>query len=213
MFEFSDDRRRANALKSLQAERITQGSGGYEDGARDSETRAQAVRGNAERAAELQALKGASPEGATSLGTVVTTAAGSGKAKRHRLRRVGKKAAPPTDRVTRLQIKAISRKQVNSGKRSGVNVVMESDPKSYNESMTSAHRDDDSVITELDTLQRNRTRELVIKPPGVKALHSKWVFKTKLTPDGSIERRKARLVVSGSEQQKVEYAISSSLQS
>lgn len=32
-------------------------------------------------------------------------------------------------------------------------------------------------------------------PKGKKAIGLKWVYKTKLKPDGSIERHKARLVV------------------
>ena len=34
-------------------------------------------------------------------------------------------------------------------------------------------------------------------PPGQKALGSKWVFKTKLKEDGSVERHKGRLVIKG----------------
>ncbi|CAI5703666.1 unnamed protein product [Peronospora effusa] len=41
----------------------------------------------------------------------------------------------------------------------------------------------------------------VTKPsPGVNALHSKWVFKTKTGADGELERYKARLVACGNEQ-------------
>lgn len=50
---------------------------------------------------------------------------------------------------------------------------------------------------ELDALQQNKTWELVDKPPNVKPIKNKWVFKIKLTPTGEIERYKARLVAKG----------------
>ena len=34
-------------------------------------------------------------------------------------------------------------------------------------------------------------------PPGNKPLGSKWIFKRKMKPDGTIEKYKARLVVKG----------------
>ena len=37
-------------------------------------------------------------------------------------------------------------------------------------------------------------------PPGYKPLSSKWVFKTKLKVDGSIDKYKARLVIKGYKQ-------------
>ncbi|GKU94201.1 hypothetical protein SLEP1_g7727 [Rubroshorea leprosula] len=50
---------------------------------------------------------------------------------------------------------------------------------------------------ELDALKKNNTWELVPCPPGANIVGSKWVFKTKLNQDGSIERFKARLVAKG----------------
>lgn len=44
----------------------------------------------------------------------------------------------------------------------------------------------------------NNTWELVDLPRGRKpAISSKWIFKKKLKPDGSIDKYKARLVVRG----------------
>jgi hypothetical protein len=44
---------------------------------------------------------------------------------------------------------------------------------------------------EFDTLQANRTWSLVSRPLGMNIISDKWVFKNKLQPDGSLERRKA----------------------
>lgn len=44
---------------------------------------------------------------------------------------------------------------------------------------------------------QNHTWELVDLPPGCKPLGSKWIFKMKMKPDGSIVKYKARLVIKG----------------
>ena len=54
-----------------------------------------------------------------------------------------------------------------------------------------------SMETEIQALHKNHTWDLVALPPGKKAIGSKWVFKVKLKPDGSLERCKARLVAKG----------------
>lgn len=54
---------------------------------------------------------------------------------------------------------------------------------------------------EITTLQDNQTRDIVPLPSGKKPIGCKWVFKTKLKVDGSIERCKARLVAKGFTQQ------------
>jgi hypothetical protein len=54
---------------------------------------------------------------------------------------------------------------------------------------------------EFAALSQTRTWVLVPRPPGVNIVGSKWVFKTKHRPDGSIEKHKARLVARGFTQQ------------
>ena len=54
-----------------------------------------------------------------------------------------------------------------------------------------------AVDKELNNLIARNTWVFDTLPPGRKALGHKWVFKTKRNPDGTIERRKARLVVGG----------------
>ncbi|RVX09816.1 putative mitochondrial protein [Vitis vinifera] len=50
---------------------------------------------------------------------------------------------------------------------------------------------------EIATLHRNHTWDLVEQPPDVNVIGSKWVYKLKHKPDGSIERYTARLVAKG----------------
>jgi histone deacetylase 1/2 len=54
---------------------------------------------------------------------------------------------------------------------------------------------------EFDALQRNQTWVLVPRPPGTNIVGSKWIFKTKFRPDGSVDKHKARLVARGFTQQ------------
>ena len=50
-------------------------------------------------------------------------------------------------------------------------------------------------------INKNETWKLVERPKNHKVVRVKWVFKTKLNPDGSICKHKARLVVKGYAQQ------------
>jgi len=50
---------------------------------------------------------------------------------------------------------------------------------------------------EVQALQNNHTWKLVPRPANTKFVGSKWVFRTKYLPDGSIDRLKARLVAKG----------------
>ena len=50
---------------------------------------------------------------------------------------------------------------------------------------------------EMSMIQKNRTWELVDKPIDRKVIGVKWVFRTKLNVDCSINKYKARLVVKG----------------
>jgi len=43
----------------------------------------------------------------------------------------------------------------------------------------------------------NQTWELVELPKGCKPISSEWIFKSKLRPDGSIDKYKAKLVIRG----------------
>lgn len=50
---------------------------------------------------------------------------------------------------------------------------------------------------ELKMIKKNKTWELVDRPGHKKAIGVKWVYRTKLNPNGSVNKYKARLVVRG----------------
>ncbi|CAN4099999.1 unnamed protein product [Withania somnifera] len=53
------------------------------------------------------------------------------------------------------------------------------------------------MIDEFNALIKNRTWELVPRPPEVNVIRSIWIFTHKIKSDGSFERHKARLVGDG----------------
>nr|KYP39031.1 Retrovirus-related Pol polyprotein from transposon TNT 1-94 [Cajanus cajan] len=54
---------------------------------------------------------------------------------------------------------------------------------------------------EIKMIEKNNTWELVDFPHGKDIIGVKWVYKTKLNPDGTIQKHKARLVAKGYSQQ------------
>jgi hypothetical protein len=55
----------------------------------------------------------------------------------------------------------------------------------------------EAMVTEMNSIQDNKTWELALLPPGHRAIGLKWVFKAKRDPDGKINKHKARLVAKG----------------
>lgn len=73
------------------------------------------------------------------------------------------------------------------------------DPRSINEALSSNHADEwrKAIESEYASLMKNNTWTLTNLPEGRKAVGCKWVFKSKIKPDGTVEKRKARLVAKG----------------
>lgn len=78
--------------------------------------------------------------------------------------------------------------------------MMASDPVAYQE----AAREEvwiEAMKEELAAIEKNSTWEMTDLPEGKNVIGLKWVFKTKLNADGSIQKHKARLVAKGYSQQ------------
>jgi hypothetical protein len=54
---------------------------------------------------------------------------------------------------------------------------------------------------EIDSIEKNKTWDLIDLPRHKKSIGVKWVYKTKLNEKGQIEKHKARLVAKGFSQQ------------
>nr|KYP46379.1 hypothetical protein KK1_032026 [Cajanus cajan] len=54
-----------------------------------------------------------------------------------------------------------------------------------------------AMYEELEALHKNQTWQLVPRTPNMHVIGSKWVSKSKLKPDGSLDRLKARVVAKG----------------
>jgi hypothetical protein len=50
---------------------------------------------------------------------------------------------------------------------------------------------------EISMIEKNCTWELVDKPLGKNIIGVKWIFRTKLNADSTINKHKARLVING----------------
>jgi hypothetical protein len=74
--------------------------------------------------------------------------------------------------------------------------LMDDTPSTIEEAYSSPDADfwKEAIRSEMDSIMSNATWEVVERPYGFKPIGSKWVFKKKLRPDGTIERYKARLV-------------------
>lgn len=59
-----------------------------------------------------------------------------------------------------------------------------------------------AIESEMQSIMKNDTWELVDPPEGIKPIDVKWLFKTKLNERGEVDKYKARLVVKGYAQRK-----------
>lgn len=70
------------------------------------------------------------------------------------------------------------------------------DPNTYEEAVEKKDWQQ-AMMEELQSIEKNKTWELTKLPPGKQVIGLKWVFKTKIASDGSIQKYKARLVAKG----------------
>ncbi|KAH0818354.1 hypothetical protein GEV33_004437 [Tenebrio molitor] len=70
------------------------------------------------------------------------------------------------------------------------------DPQTVSEALSSPEAADwkKAMNAEYEALKRNQTWIIVDRPQGKKTVESRWVLRTKFKKDGSVDRRKARLV-------------------
>ncbi|OWY96470.1 Copia protein, partial [Phytophthora megakarya] len=102
-------------------------------------------------------------------------------------------------RVTRSAAGDTSGGTANQAGRDVANTVREVDPRNYGEAMKSSMRKKwiDAMKAEIAALEANDVWTFERRTPKRHVLHAKWVFKTKMTADGEIERYKARLLACG----------------
>jgi len=75
-------------------------------------------------------------------------------------------------------------------------MLAEDEPVSFEEALKQNHWKK-AMIEELDSIEKNDSWRLVQLPTDKKCIDVKWVFKTKLKPDGQTAKYKARLVARG----------------
>lgn len=63
----------------------------------------------------------------------------------------------------------------------------------------------EAMKDEIKSIEENKTWELTELPPHKKSIGVKWVYKTKMNPDGTINKHKARLVTKGYKQKEGEF--------
>ncbi|KAL0368365.1 UNVERIFIED_CONTAM: Retrovirus-related Pol polyprotein from transposon RE1 [Sesamum calycinum] len=76
------------------------------------------------------------------------------------------------------------------------NVAAIQEPRSFSQACQD-ERWNATMQHELDALERNQTWDLCDLPANKNAIGSRWVYKVKLLPDGSVDRYKASLVAKG----------------
>ena len=106
--------------------------------------------------------------------------------------------------IFRSQTWDLSSKRKSKTNENALLLLSTHEPKSLKEALesTEASSWQQAMDVEIKQLQKNHTYELVDPPLHRKVVGCKWVFKTKLNHDGSIERHKARLVAKGFTQKK-----------
>lgn len=69
-------------------------------------------------------------------------------------------------------------------------------PYTYKQAVVHKHWSD-AMVYEITTLEENKTWNIVPRPPNKNVVDCKWLFKVKYTPEGTVDKYKARLVPKG----------------
>jgi hypothetical protein len=86
--------------------------------------------------------------------------------------------------------------QLDDFKQQNLFVLMSCQPTSFKEATKEPHWVQ-AMNQEIDSIEKNKTWDLVDLPSHKKSIGVKWVYKTKLNEKGQIEKHKARLVAKG----------------
>jgi histone deacetylase 1/2 len=109
-------------------------------------------------------------------------------------------SSPDTQTVARHPMVTRARDGIHLPNPKYANVATTASPPSPPTTVRAALRDPDwrmAMQEEFDALQSNGTWTLVPRPQHANVITGKWIFKNKLQPDDSLERRKAQWVVRG----------------
>ncbi|GJT91176.1 retrovirus-related pol polyprotein from transposon TNT 1-94 [Tanacetum coccineum] len=106
------------------------------------------------------------------------------------------------DQTEEVEVEPRRSKRARNEKLFGPNFVsfmVENEPTSYREAVTSSEGQQwrEAIKSEIESILKNHTWELVDLPPGCKPLGYKWIFKKKIKADGTIDKYKVRLVIKG----------------
>ena len=77
--------------------------------------------------------------------------------------------------------------------------MLENEPQTFKEVVSSSESTylKEAVNSEIESILSNHTWEMANLLPGNRPLGSKWIFKRKMKPNGTIDKYKARLIVKG----------------
>ena len=80
-----------------------------------------------------------------------------------------------------------------------ISYVIESELQTFKEVMSTPKVQmwKETIYSEIKSILSNHTWELTKLPPCGKPIWSKWIFKRKLKPDGSIDKYKVKLIAKG----------------
>jgi len=107
----------------------------------------------------------------------------------------------PSRRSTRISTKPQTsyKKQLGHRVQLPSSVISHEDPTTYRQAVNSSLKEQwtSAMNDEIHALKKNKTFDVVNKPIGRNIVGSKWVFKTKKSADGTLERFRARAVAQG----------------